>query len=97
VLGISPTNITGEGPSFLLSLYEQGKISEPMVSFSLGYKSPEKDYIDPSFAIFGGIDRNEYIGTINKYYLVSKYFWAPRVALISYADEVIIKYESTEY
>jgi len=64
-----------------------------MVSFSLGYKTDDKDYIDPSFVIFGGIDRNEYVGTINKYHLVSKYFWAPRVGLVSYADEIIIKYE----
>lgn len=88
VLGISPTNITGEGPSFLLTLAEQKKIDDPIVSFSIS-----QDAKNDSFVIFGGIDKTQYTGMFYSYSLATDYFWAPKVDLIAYGGEIIEKWE----
>ena len=58
ILGISPTNFTGEGPSYLQALKQAGKIDQAIVSFSLGHNSTYDNEVVPSYVIFGGIDKS---------------------------------------
>ena len=39
--------------------------------------------------IFGGVDKTQYTGDLFSYVLESKYFWAPKVELIAYDNEII--------
>ena len=64
VLGISPTNFSGEGPSYLQALKNAKKIDEAVVSFSLGHNSTDKNEIVPSYVIFGGVDTSQYVGPL---------------------------------
>ena len=88
VFGISPSNLTNEGPSYLQALKTQGKIDSAMISFSLGHHSKLHQEDFPSYVIFGGIDRNEYTGPLYTFYLQNEYYWAPEINGIAYKNHL---------
>lgn len=88
VFGISPTNLTNEGPSYLQALKRAGKIDEAIISFSLGHKSDLYKEEFASYVIFGGIDDSAYIGDLYRFYLATPYYWAPQIDGIAYDNKL---------
>ena len=46
-----------------------------------------------SSVIFGGVDKNEYVGDIFRLDTGSDYYWAPEVAALAYGDRYIQKFD----
>lgn len=95
VLGFAPANASDDVPNFLLTLRDQEKIDEAIISFSLGHNSTFRDEVVPSYAIFGGVDKTEYLGVMYELSLATPYYWAPRVAGLAYGGVYLAKFDAS--
>lgn len=75
-----------------MELKKIGKIDEASVSFSLAHNKTQSNEIMPSFVIFGGVDKTQYIGDLMKLSSHSKQFWSPAMRGFTYGGVYIAKF-----
>ena len=87
ILGLGPSQKNGQ-KSFLMELKKNGQIQDGIMSFSLGdlYKPDQTSYM-----IFGGINEDQYTGSLCELPLVTNTWWAVEMRGL-YFDGKVLKY-----
>ena len=92
ILGISPSNpLNPEIESYLQVLFNQGKIEDPIISFSLTQLLTQE-----SKAIYGGMDRTQYVGNMYVMNLGATNLWAPHVNGVAYGNSYLDKFDNSD-
>jgi len=89
-LGYDSISVNKIPPPFY-SAVAQGLLDEPVFAFYLG-DTNDKD--SPSEAIFGGVDKSHYTGSLTKIPLRRKAYWEVELDALTFGDETA-EFEST--